>query len=155
MAARPPRHRAAGPSGGIVEPVPPALARLLRRAVLDHARTEHRRSYPPVLHVGVPGRAVRTFVAGAEEPLDHAVRADVVQAMVRTAERTGEPLVWLTRGEVGPAAGVHEADVAWTAAVIAAGAELGRALPLVVVTRRSWRDPRTGTSRTWKRVRQR
>lgn len=154
MAARPSRHRPGQP-GGISEPVPPALARLLRRAVLDHARTERRRSHPPALHVGVPGRGVRTFVAGPQDLLDHAARTDVVQAMVRAAERTGEPLIWLTRRELLTATDVHEADVAWTAAVIAAGAELGRALPLVVVTRRGWRDPRTGTSRTWKRVRER
>lgn len=138
-------------SGGLREPVDRTLQRLLRRAVLDHATTEHRRVYPPVLHVGVPGLRSRRLEIDA--PFDHALRTDVVEAMLRPAVEKGVvPLLWLTRrGTTSP----HDVDGAWSAAVHAAGGELGLAVGLVVVTRHSWHDPRTGVTRTWKRIRAR
>ncbi|UMG92170.1 hypothetical protein [Nocardioides sp. TF02-7] len=138
--------------GGIREPVDRALQRLLRRAVLDHARaTERRRLYPPALHVGVPGIRARRFEVVDE--LDHALRTDVVEAMLRPAVDTGVvPLLWLTRrGEREQ----QDADSEWSAAVAAAGGELGLTLGLVVVTRRSWHDPCTGVGRSWQRLRDR
>ena len=154
MAAGADPGHGAVPSDGITEPVPRPLARALRRAVIQHARDERRRRYPPVLHAGSPGGATRTFVADPAE-LDHALRTDVVQALLRARDVPADALLWLTRPETGDPADVHEADVDWTAAVQAAGAELGRPLTLVVVTRRSWRDPRTGVGRRWARARQR
>lgn len=138
-------------AGGLREPVDRAVQQLLRRAVFDHARLECRRIFPPVLHVGVPGIRARTFEVDGE--LDLATRTDVVEAMLRPALEKGVvPLVWLTRrGDLA----AHDVDGAWSAAVGAAGGELGLALGLVVVTRRSWHDPRTGVHRTWKRVRPR
>ncbi len=137
--------------GGLREPVDRLVQQLLRRAVLDHALLEQRKVYSPALHVGVPGGRSRRFEL--EEELDHAVRVDVVEAMLRPAVEKGVvPLIWLTRrGDTAP----HEVDGRWSAAVHAAGGELGLALGLVVVTRRSWHDPRTGVSRTWKRIRPR
>ena len=138
------------PTGpGIREPVPRALQRVLRSAVLEHVTTEQRRTHPPVLHVGVPGRA-RTFEVLPDDRLDHALRAEVVEAMCRAhLAQDFVPLLWLTREEDG-----HDVeDLAWAAAVGAAGGELGVSLELVVVTRRWWRDPRTGVGRTWRRLR--
>ena len=136
-------------AGGLREPVDRTVQQLLRRAVLDHAVGEHRKVHPPVLHVGVPGIRSRQFEIEAH--LDHAVRTDIIEAMLRPALDKGVvPLLWLTRrGDTAP----HDVDGAWSAAVHAAGGELGLALGLVIVTRRSWHDPRTGVSRTWKRIR--
>jgi hypothetical protein len=138
-------------TGCIREPVDRAVQRLLRRAVLDHASSEHRKVFPPVLHVGLPGGRARRFEI--DEVLDHALRVDVVEAMLRPAvERGVVPMLWLTRRG---AEGRHDVDGRWSAAVHAAGGELGLALGLVVVTRRGWHDPRTGVGRTWKRIRDR
>lgn len=136
-------------TGGLREPVDRTVLQLLRRAVFDHASGERRKVFEPVLHVGVPGVRSRTF--RIDDPLDHALRVDVVEAMLRRAvERKVVPLLWLTRrGTTTP----QDVDATWTAAVRAAGGELGLALGLVVVTRHSWHDPRTGVQRTWKRVR--
>lgn len=137
-------------TGGLREPVDRTVQRLLRQAVVDHALAEHRKAYEPVLHVGVPGLRSRRFVI--DTPLDHAVRTDVVEAMLRPAlDRRVVPLLWLTRH--GNHTTPHDVDNAWSAAVHAAGGELGLVLGLVVVTRRSWHDPRTGVCRTWKRIR--
>lgn len=138
-------------TGGLQEPVDRTVQQLLRRAVLEHAVGERRKVYPPVLHVGVPGIRSRRFEI--ESTLDHALATDIVQAMMRPAVRKGVvPLLWLTRrGDTDP----HDVDCAWSAAVHAACGELGLRLGLVVVTRRSWHDPRTGVCRTWKRIRSR
>ncbi|THI96367.1 hypothetical protein E7Z54_16890 [Nocardioides sp.] len=103
-----------------------------------------------MLHVGVPARAARCFEVRTEDRLDHALRVEVVEAMCRASlARDFVPLVWLTREEEG-----HDVeDLAWAAAVGAAGFELGVSLDLVVVTRRWWRDPRTGVGRSWRRLR--
>ncbi len=130
--------------------MPHALQRVLRAAVQEHVTRERRRVHPPVLHVGVPGRAARRFEVRPEDRLDHALRVEVVQAMCRRSlARERVPLVWLTREAEG-----HDVeDLAWAAATAAAGGELGVSLDLVVVTRSSWRDPRTGVGRQWRRIR--
>ncbi|TIC88563.1 hypothetical protein E8D34_02435 [Nocardioides sp. GY 10113] len=133
---------------GILEPVPHALARVLRRAVLEHGRSEERRSYPPTLRVGFPGGAQRCLEVGAPSAFDHTLRTEVAQAIARDFLVAGRvPLLWLTR----PFHAGDEHDRPWSAAVHAAGSELGVALDLVVVTKQSWRDPRTTTGRTWQR----
>lgn len=137
---------------GIVEPVPRQLLGQLRRAVLDHATAEGRRTLPATLRVGVPGQVVASFTLGPDEHADHALRADVVAALLRRTQRRGAtPLVWLTRG--GDLAEAQDADLEWCAATRAAGGELGRHLPYVLVNRRSWRDPRSGVGREWQRLR--
>lgn len=145
---------------GIQEPVDRRLQAVLRRAVLDHVASERRRSFTPLLHVGCPG-GPQTVFAPADEPADQGLRTDVVAALLRRTARTGPaavpgplaaPLVWLTRpGDLV----LQDLDVAWLAACRAAGAEAGRSLALVVVTRRGWRDPRSGVGRTWQRLRPR
>jgi predicted dienelactone hydrolase len=140
---------------GIVEPVARGLYVRLRRAVLDHARTERRRRvFPPVLHVGSPGLTVAEFAIEPADPTDQALRTDIVSAMLRLAARRGDtPLVWLSRP--GAPSEVRDVDLEWLAATRAAGAELGRHLPFVVINRRAWRDPRTGVGRVWQRLRDR
>ncbi|TNM43260.1 hypothetical protein FHP29_06070 [Nocardioides albidus] len=136
----------------IREPVPTMLERVLLRAVREHAATEGRCQLRPALHVGIPGAEVRSFPILAEEPLDLALRTEVLEAMCRDhLARDVVPLVWLTRTPEG-----HDAeDLAWAAAVGCAGPELGVRLDLVVVTRRSWHDPRSGVGRRWTRLRRR
>jgi hypothetical protein len=139
--------------GTITEPVPRPLQKVLRRAVLEHACAEQRRHYPAVLHVGLPALDPRRYCPEPGDRLDHALRVDIVQAMLRRSlEQSRIPLIWLTRmdGEE-----VWDCDVDWGSAVRTAGAELGLALGLVVVTRRGWHDPRSRVGRTWKRLRDR
>lgn len=139
---------------GITAPVPASLDAALRRVVLDHRATERRRSFAPRLHVGLPGGAAEVFVSGPADSLDHALRADVVAAMLaRCCRRTRRcPLLWLTRpGELC----VQDVDAAWLAGAWTATAESGLPLTLVVVTRRGWLDPRSGVGREWKRLRER
>jgi len=134
----------------IEEPVPTLLERVLRRAVRDHAATEGRGRLPPSLHVGIPGADERRFAIPPDQTLDLALRTEVLEAMCRDPlARDVVPLVWLTRAPDG-----HDLeDLAWAAAAGCAGPELGVRLDLVVVTRRSWRDPRSGVGRRWTRVR--
>jgi hypothetical protein len=141
-------------SEGIPEPVPRALAAVLRRAALDHVRAERRRGHPPLLHVGFPGGAEEVFALRPEDPHDHAVRADVLAAMLQRARRVAGavPLVWITRA--GPL-DLQDVDAAWLASARAAAGEAGVELTMVVVTRRGWIDPRSGTRREWKRLRDR
>jgi hypothetical protein len=77
------------------EPPDRRLAALLRRAVLEHALTERRRTHLPILHVGIPGQPHLLFAIAPDEPSDHALRADVVAAMrarqLRPAYRADVP----------------------------------------------------------------
>ncbi len=140
-------------AAGLQHPLSPELHQTLRQAVLDHVLLEHRRVFAPVLHVGTPGAPTADLELGADEPTDHGLRCDLVAALVRRAHRGGPvPMVWLTRaGDLEP----QDVDLAWLAAARAAYAEAGLALTMVVVTRHGWRDPRSATSRTWRRLRQR
>ena len=138
---------------GIVEPVSDALHLLLRRAVLDLVEGERRRQFPPVLHVGTPGGPAATFEPDRGEAADHALRAEVVEASVRRVGRGPyPPLVWLTRPG---ALEIQDLDLQWLAAGAVAAAALGLGLRMVVVNRSSWRDPRTGVGREWRRLRPR
>lgn len=136
---------------GLQEPLSAPLHRLLRTAVLDHATSERRRVFLPLVHVGVPGDVEAVFAARGDEPDDHALRCDVVAAMVRRgrwSERV--PILWLTRaGELE----TQDVDAGWLASARATYGELGLPLLMVVVNRHGWRDPRSGTRRTWRRLR--
>jgi hypothetical protein len=140
-------------SVGIVEPVPDALHLLLRRAVLELAESERRRRFPSVLHAGTPGESEVVFQPELDAAEDAALRVDVVEALVRRVPHSPEPaLVWLAR--CGPL-DVQDQDLHWLAAAAAAAGELDVGLRMVVVNRRSWRDPRTGIGREWLRLRRR
>jgi hypothetical protein len=137
---------------GILEPLDRPLRDLLRRAVLEHVRAEHRRTFAPLLHVGTPGGREAAFAPGPPSATDHALRTDVVAALLRRTAGCATQLVWLTRsGDLA----LQDVDVAWLAATRSAGAEAGLAPPMVVVTRHGWRDPRSGASHLWKRLRER
>jgi hypothetical protein len=135
--------------GVLQEPVPTSTARLLRHAVLDLARGEHRHRFPALLHVGTPGGLE---VALADDPSwDHGLRSDVLAALLQGLRQT-KPLVWVTRP--GPVT-VQDVDAAWLAATLAAAGERGEDATFVVVTRHAWSDPRSRVGREWKRIRQR
>lgn len=133
----------------LTDPVPTATARLLRRAVLDLATTEHRRRFPAVVHLGRPG-SIRTCLTH-DPQWDRGLRADLVGTALR-AGRLDEAWVWLTRPG---ALTLGDVDAAWLTAVVATSAELDVDATFVVVTRHGWFDPRGGAGRTWRRIRQR
>ncbi|MCD4534851.1 hypothetical protein LRP67_12220 [Nocardioides sp. cx-169] len=136
---------------GLHQPLSPALHRVLRRAVLDHATAEHRKAFLPLVHVGIPGRREAVFAVRPDEPTDHALRTDIVSAMVRRVRQPGPaPMVWLTRRDPLDA---QDVDLAWLASTRSAYGELGLPLVMVVVNRHGWRDPRSGLSRSWHRLR--
>jgi hypothetical protein len=142
---------------GIREPVRGPLHTVLRRAVLDHAVRERRRVHPPLLHVGWPGAREEVFAVDPGDVLDHALRCDVIAALLRGARRHAPvsgavPMLWLTRP--APLV-VGDVDLAWLAAARSATGEAGLDLTLVVVNRHGWLDPRSGVHREWKRLRQR
>jgi hypothetical protein len=136
------------------DPRDPGTRALLRRAVVEHARTERRRVHPPALHLGTPGRRVARLDLADLGPghADPGLRADVVAALrVQARPLDADALVWLTR-----TGGLERQDVdgAWLLAARTAYAEAGVAPPLfVVVDRRGWRDPVSDAGRTWTRVR--
>jgi hypothetical protein len=140
-------------SVGIVEPVPDALHLLLRRAVLELAESERRRRFPPQLHAGTPGGSQVALQPVGDPTEDAALRVDIVEALVRRVTPSPErPLVWLARpGTLD----LQDQDLHWLAAAAAAAGELDVGLRMVVVNRRSWRDPRTGVGREWLRLRRR
>ena len=139
-----------GLSDGLSDPLPRHTQVLLRRAVLEHAAQERRRVYPPMLHVGVPGDRVASLAVAAAEPTDPGLRTDVVAALRVRAEARPASLVWLSRSG---ALELQDVDARWLAAACAAYAEARAPLEFVVVNRRGWRDPRSGLSRTWVRLR--
>jgi hypothetical protein len=142
----------AGPVAGTVEePVSRTDQALLRRLVLDHKTSERRRRFPAVLHLGGPGRPDTGRVDESEATFDHALRCDVLEAMLRRAP-AGPLMSWLTRpGDLG----VQDVDLAWRRAVTTVNGETGRSLPFLVVTRQGWTDPCSGVSRSWRRLRER
>lgn len=127
------------------------LRDLLRTAVAVHGRSEPRRVYAPLLHAGRPGGPEVVFGHRREDGrLDHALRTDVVEEMLRRTDHVPGRLLWLTRpGGLD----LHELDHAWLAASLAAAGETGTAHRFAVVTRHGWRDPRSGEERRWRRLR--
>jgi hypothetical protein len=140
--------------GELREPVAPERHALLRLAVVEHVRSLTGRSDPPVVHVGIPGGPTRRFTVLLHEPTDHALRTDIVASMLGrpTVDRPERPTPWVWLGRIGDLA-LHDLDAQWLAAACTAYAEAGSDLTMVVVTRRGWRDPRSGATRTWARVR--
>lgn len=132
----------------VVEPVPPATARLLRAAVLDLAASERRRHFPAVLHVGTPGGDEATVVD--DRRWDAGLRADIAGAALRAA---GQPATaWVTRP--GGLA-LQDVDADWLGPLLRSAQEAEVDLVYVVVTRHGWVDPRSGVRREWRRIRDR
>jgi hypothetical protein len=143
------RDRMSALAGTVEEPVSRADQLLLRRLVLEHKATERRHRFPGVLHLGAPGRPEVGRVEESAGDLDHALRCDVLEAMLRRAA-DGPLMAWLTRpGDLA----VEDLDLACLRAMTAVNGETGRSLPYVVVTREGWRDPVSGASRSWRRLR--
>lgn len=136
---------------GLHEPLSPVLEKRLRRAVLDHTATEHRRSFLALVHLGIPGGKEVVHAHREDEPTDQWLRADIIHSMRRRAD-VPDPIVWLTR-----AGGleIEDVDLRWLAAARQAFREIGAPLTYVVVTRNAWVDPRSELSRRWKRLRYR
>ncbi len=134
----------------IVEPVPPDLARQLRQAVLTHNRSETRRIFPPALNVAAPSGVSARLPLDDEEPTDHALRTDVVEAMCRRVGASTSALVWVSRS--GDLAWRTSTSTGWPP-VAPPGPNLALSLHMVVVTRRGWSDPASGATRTWARLR--
>jgi hypothetical protein len=130
------------------EPLARADLRVLRTAVLQLARSDHRRHVPPTLHVGVPGGTTTTVEDDAA--WDHGLRTEIVGAALRA--RADPPWVWVTRS--GPMSW-QDVDAAWLGPTVTAAAEREIDVAYVVVTRHGWTDPRSGVGRRWQRIRQR
>ena len=129
-------------------PLPLAMRRVLRTAVLQLATTDHRRHVPPSLHVGVPGGPTATV---ADDPTwDHGLRIELAGAVLRAA---GDPSwIWVTRSG---ALTLQDVDAAWLGPVVAATGERGVDAAYVIVTRHGWLDPRSGLTQEWQRIRDR
>jgi len=139
---------------GLHDPLPAPLERLLRQAAYDHAVNDARRLFTPQLHIGVPGRP--HFVLPADIAADRTVRTDAIAAMLERSRADGvtRPLCWLVRpGGLDSWLTALESD--WLAAARTAYAEADERLVFVLVSRRGWRDPRSGLGRTWERLRAR
>jgi hypothetical protein len=138
----------------LAEPLDAGTARTLRRAVLDFRTSERRRLVAPVLHVGEPGAVEQVFAGVGAGPMDQALRADVIGAMLRHSMTSGRPppLVWLTRSGGFT---LHDAEAAWLPAALTAYAEAALPLTMVVITRQGWWDPCSDLRRVWKRLRAR
>jgi hypothetical protein len=136
----------------VEEPVPRTDRALLRRLVLAHKAAERRHRFPAVLHLGRPAGPAADSVDESAAPLDHALRCDVLEAMLLRTPADPSLMTWLTRpGDLA----VQDVDLAWLRAVSTVNAETGRVLRYVVVTRHGWRDPASGVGRTWRRLRDR
>jgi len=124
----------------------------LRLEVGRFRARESRRVFDTAVYVGRLDGPRDSFVARAQDltVMDAGLRIDVVEALVEaTAEQATE--AWITRAGV-PAP--HDEDLAWLAAAISAFAIHGRPLDgFYVLTRTGWLDPRSGETRTWRRLR--
>jgi hypothetical protein len=111
---------------------------------------DHRRTFPPELHVGRPaGPRVSVEVPAA----DVGLRLDLCAAMLdRWREEHGGPAFgWVLRAGVPVP---HDEDLAWYAAAVRAFGALGETPQgFRAVTRAGWLDVVTGESRVWKRLR--
>jgi hypothetical protein len=137
----------------VIAPITRTQHVVFRAAVLSFKESAPRGRAPVTLHVGVPDAANACHVVLAGQALDQALCTDIAAGLLqRTAARAPNRWGWLTR--VGSLA-LHDADVLWSAAWYAACAEAEVEVPLVVVTRTGWRDPRTGVGREWSRLRRR
>lgn len=130
------------------------LAALLRREVGELRRRETRRVFDPVVYVGRLAAAPETrasfVISGEARPvLDRALRAEVVARLLE--DSPGADTAWLVRpGDPEP----WQSDTDWLVAAETAFAAQDAGTPAFwVVTRYGWRDPRTGASRTWRRLR--
>jgi len=124
----------------------------LRMAVLLLKEECPRGGMPMTMRAGDPLTVHHVHRVEPGQRLDHGLRSDLVAGLLQRTSSQPSRWGWLTRA--GPLT-LHDEDAAWSAAWYAACAELGVRLRFVVVTRQGWRDPRTGESRQWQRLRRR
>jgi len=136
----------------LTDPLDLRSRRALRALVFAlHRRTATTRTqFPLRVCVGGPDGVVGEFVVSATDRLDLPARTDVLGALVDAAT-SPTPWVWIERRGLLED---HLADAAWLAATLQVAAESGRDLGFFVVTRKGWRDPRSGASHAWVRPRQ-
>ena len=132
----------------------------LRTEVALLRARESRRVFDAMVCVGRLGAARESFVVRAQDlpAFDEALRVEVLSRLLeQAAGRCGPeayadpPATWIARAGLPE---LHDADLRWmSAATIAFGQHGLSPAPFYVVTRTGWLDPRTGESRTWKRLR--
>ena len=66
--------------------ISPAAQAALRLTVARFRACEPRHTFPPVVHVGLPGGANAEFVDLREHRLDHALRTEVTAALLSRAQ---------------------------------------------------------------------
>lgn len=148
-----------------VPAAPPLPRGDLRRAVLRLRATSARDGFPSRLLLGVPGGTVVGLVLPTPVPrplpagvaTDHALRTDVVRALLDRWERSAPaglapPVLQLARSG---SLELHDADLAWAAAGEAAYGSAGMVARTVVLTRQGWYAPRTDERQVWRRLRDR
>jgi len=124
----------------------------LRREVGLLRARESRRIFETTVAVGRLGDDRRGFVVRAPDlpAIDAALRADVVSSLLEQAG-TGPVAAWVSRSG-SPV--LHDMDLQWLAASIAAFGAHGRGLDgFYAITRTGWLDVRTHESRVWRRLR--
>jgi len=126
-------------------------AALRREVGLLRAR-ESRRIFDATVAVGCLGGERQGFVVRAQDlpAMDVSLRTDVMSALLELAG--SEPTTaWVARAGCPTP---HDVDLSWLAAATVAFGALGRCLDgFYAITRAGWLDVRTGTCRTWKRLR--
>jgi hypothetical protein len=135
-------------------PVPDRASRAeLRRLVFTLRSGTRRRIFPPCVHIGDPDGDHEAFVL--EEPLDAALRADVLHRMLDGLGDDELDLhhvaMWLTRvGWPEP----HDLDRAWLATALRVFAERGSPPRwFAIVTKNGWYDALGRDRVIWKRLR--
>jgi hypothetical protein len=123
----------------------------LRLEVGRFRRGEHRRRFPVRLSLGeLAGDRV-----DAEVPSEPDAQLSLDLALVLAEQIPADAwdglAWWVTRPGVPD---LHEMDNRWIAATSMAAGVLARdPLPLYVITRTGWLDPRSGSARRWVRLR--
>jgi hypothetical protein len=132
--------------------VAPVPTDLLRLEVGLLRRRETRRVFDLAVYVGTLGGDRDSVVLARRDlpVVDPGLRVDVVSALLERTEHVHRT-AWLVRPGVPE---LHDDDLAWLAAAGSAFAMHERPLDaFYALTRYGWLDVRTGTGRSWKRLR--
>lgn len=153
--AGPNRHAGAVPI--LTDPLSPRWERSLREEVRA-LREGPRGAFPVLLAAGQPAGSRLTLPAAPLEPIDGALRVDLLDALLsRAGQRVTDPWVWLSRpGTIAP--DERWADRWWTAAftqLCCQSPEIATTTAFLVLTRSGWYDPRSECCRRWTRLRRR
>lgn len=125
----------------------------LRLTVHQFRRSNRRRVFPPVLHVGaLTGPAVHWPLEDDSPAPDAGLRAEIASALLSRALLDHDrPAWWLTRVGVPEP---HDLDLAWAPVLDRVSAEAGiEPRCIVVVTKAGWFEPLGDDRATWTRLR--